>query len=211
MKDYIRNTRGRMFENDVLEFFSRVHPAAPFVLWIPIVLLVLGYALTSGTTTPVQALAFVPLGWLTWQLMEYFIHKKLFHWTGGSPLIRQLSGAEGHVFHHRYPDDDTRLVMPIAVSIILASIIAGLLWLVGRPDVTMPFWCGIVGGYLWYDFMHWSQHYRKPLTEWGRRLRAHHMSHHFADPDTNFGISHMWMDKLLGTAKSRPAGETASE
>lgn len=207
MKDYIRNTRGRMFENDVLEFFSRVHPAAPFVLWIPIVLFVLFSALSSGTSTPVQALAFVPLGWLTWQLMEYFIHKKLFHWAGGTPFIRQISGAEGHVFHHRYPDDDTRLVMPIAVSIILASLIAGLLWLFGRPDVTMPFWCGIVGGYLWYDFMHWSQHYRKPLTKWGHRLRAHHMSHHFADPDTNFGISHMWMDKVLGTMRNRSPGE----
>jgi sterol desaturase/sphingolipid hydroxylase (fatty acid hydroxylase superfamily) len=211
MKDYVRNTRGRMFESDTLEFFSRVHPAAPFVLWIPIVLYVLGSSLVSGSTTPAQAAVFVPLGWLTWQLMEYFIHSRVFHWTGGSPMLRQLTGTEGHVFHHRYPDDDTRLVMPIAVSITLASLIAGGLWLVGQPALTVPFWCGIVGGYLWYDFMHWSQHYRKPLTSWGRRLRAHHMSHHFADPDTNFGISHMWLDKVLGTERVRSPGDATQE
>jgi sterol desaturase/sphingolipid hydroxylase (fatty acid hydroxylase superfamily) len=184
-----------------------VHPAAPFVLWIPIDLYVLGSALVTGASTWTQAVAFVPLGWLTWQMLEYVIHKKLFHWTGGSPLARQLTGTEGHVFHHRYPDDDTRLVMPIAVSIFLASTIWGGLSLLGRPDVTHPFWCGIVAGYLWYDFMHWSQHYRKPLTEWGRRLRAHHMSHHFADPDTNFGISHMWIDRVLGTMRNRAPGD----
>lgn len=203
MKDYIRHQRGRMFESNFLEFFSRVHPAAPFVLWIPVVLYVAISSLLDHTSTPYEFAAMLPLGFLTWQLLEYFIHKKLFHWAGGSPLLRQFTGAEGHVFHHRYPDDDTRLVMPIAVSITLASIIAGVLYLLGRPDLTIPFWCGIVCGYLWYDFMHWSQHYRKPLTNWGRRLRAHHMSHHFADPDTNFGISHMYIDMLLGTMRKR--------
>jgi sterol desaturase/sphingolipid hydroxylase (fatty acid hydroxylase superfamily) len=203
MKEYIRNTRGRMFESEFLEFFSRVHPAAPFALWIPTVSYVFGSSLASGLTTWQVAAAAVPLGFVTWQLLEYFIHKKLFHWSGGSPLVRQLTGAEGHVFHHKYPDDDTRLVMPIAVSIGLASIIAGILYLFGRPDLTVPYWCGIVSGYLFYDFMHWSQHYRKPLTEWGKRLRAHHMSHHFADPDTNFGISHMYMDAIFGTKRNR--------
>jgi len=61
----------------------------------------------------------------------------------------------------------------------------------------------IVIGYLWYDFMHWSTHYRPPSTERGKALRAHHMAHHFADPDKNFGISHMWMDALLGTSLKR--------
>jgi sterol desaturase/sphingolipid hydroxylase (fatty acid hydroxylase superfamily) len=62
-----------------------------------------------------------------------------------------------------------------------------------------------VVGYLWYDFLHWSTHHREPLTAWGRELRAHHMAHHFGDPDKNFGISHMWMDKLLGTLMKRGA------
>ena len=30
MKHYIRNTRGRMFESDFFEFFSKVHPSMPF-------------------------------------------------------------------------------------------------------------------------------------------------------------------------------------
>jgi len=60
-------------------------------------------------------------------------------------------------------------------------------------------------GYLWYDFLHWSTHHREPKTEWGKRLRAHHMAHHFADYGKNFGISHMWMDRVLGTLLKRDA------
>jgi len=195
-RDYVRNQRGRMFESDFFEFFSKVHPSMPFIFWIPVTSYVLGYALVHGMTTPLQTVAMIPVGFLTWQFLEYFIHGKLFHW---------LPGPTGHGFHHKYPDDDTRLVMPLPVSITLASLIGGGLWLVGRPDLMVPYWVGIVVGYLWYDFLHWSTHHREPKTEWGKRLRAHHMAHHFADYGKNFGISHMWMDRMLGTLLKRDA------
>jgi len=202
MKDYVRHQRGRMFESNFFEFFSKVHPSMPFIFWIPIMVAVLARSLWTGVTTWALALAFYPLGWLGWQLLEYFIHKKIFQWEGSGPVSRRFH-AIVHGFHHKYPDDDQRLVMPLPVSIGLATIIGGGLWLIGRPDVTVPLWCGLVGGYLWYDFLHWSTHFRKPLTSWGRQLRAHHMSHHFADTETNFGISHRWIDKALGTLKQR--------
>ena len=194
MRQYVRNTRGRMFESNFLEFFSKVHPRTPFVFWIPVASAVLGYSLYQGITTPLETLAVFPLGFLTWQLAEYWIHKKIFHtWPGPT----------GHGFHHTYPDDDTRLVMPLTVSIALASLIAGGLYLLARHDFTIPYWAGIVGGYLWYDFLHWSTHHREPITAWGKKLRAHHLAHHFGDPDKNFGISHMWMDKVLGSLMKR--------
>jgi dihydroceramide fatty acyl 2-hydroxylase len=106
-----------------------------------------------------------------------------------------------HGFHHKYPDDDQRLVMPLAVSISLGLIINLGLYPLQRLDLTLPLWNGILAGYLFYDFMHWSTHFRKPINAWERKLRAHHMSHHFADHETNFGISHMWVDRVLGTIR----------
>ncbi len=194
LRQYVRNTRGRMFESDFLEFFSKVHPRTPFIFWIPVATALLGYSLYQGLTTPLETVAVLPLGFLTWQLLEYWIHKKIFHtWPGPT----------AHGFHHKYPDDDTRLVMPLTVSITLATLIAGGLSLLQRPDLTIPYWTGIVAGYLWYDFLHWSTHHREPITEWGKKLRAHHLAHHFGDPDKNFGISHMWMDKILGSLIKR--------
>lgn len=194
MRNYVRNTRGRMFQSDFLEFFSKIHPRTPFLFWIPIATGTLGWALFTDVTSPLKALAGVALGYLTWQLLEYWIHKEVFH---------RWPGPTAHGFHHTYPDDDTRLVMPLAVSISLASLILGGLSFLGRPDLTLPYWVGILVGYLWYDFLHWSTHHREPKTEWGKRLRAHHLAHHFGDPDKHFGISHMWMDRLLGTMIKR--------
>jgi dihydroceramide fatty acyl 2-hydroxylase len=206
MKEYVRNQRGRMFESDFLEFFSKVHPAAPFVLWIPVVLGTISYALVTGLTDWRSAAVAVPLGVLSWQWMEYFIHKKLFHWQGIGPISRRFHDIV-HGFHHKYPDDSDRLVMPLAVSISLGGLIGAGLTLLHRPDFTIPWWCGLVGGYVFYDFTHWSTHFRKPLTRWGKKMRAHHMAHHFADIDSNFGISHRYIDGLMGTLRKRSREE----
>lgn len=206
MKTFIRNTRGRMFESDFFEFFSKVNPVAPFVLWVPVVLAVPIWAFLNGVTTLTALATMIPLGFVTWQCAEYFVHKKLFHWQGIGPISRRFHDIS-HGFHHKYPDDPDRLVMPLAVSISLAALVAGLLWLIGRPVFTVPWFTGFLAGYLFYDFMHWSTHFRRPLTAWGKVMRAHHMSHHFADVDTNFGISNRWVDVLMGTLKKRNADE----
>lgn len=206
MKDYVRHTRARMFDNDLFEFFSKGHPSIPFIFYIPIAIGVTGYSLSNGVTTLFHMAAMLPLGWVTWQLMEYFIHKHIFHWEGNGPFTRRMHMIL-HGYHHKYPDDDTRLVMPLFASLSLAVPVALLLSLVEAPAITVPYWLGMLCGYLWYDFIHWSTHFRKPLTEWGKRMRSAHMAHHFADPNVNMGISHMWVDRLLGTAKVRKTAD----
>lgn len=200
--EYQRGASARMFENPFLEACSKVHPVAPFAFYIPIVVALMVYALGTGKSTLAHAALFVPLGWVTWDLMEYGIHRGFFHWEGSGPFTRKLHEII-HGYHHQYPDDSLRLVMPLGASIPLAVVVATLLALVGKPAATIPYFCGIVAGYLFYDFTHWSSHYRPPRTAWGRAIRAHHMAHHFATPDRNFGISHRWVDLLMGTLKKR--------
>jgi len=200
--NYERHQTARMFESDFFEFFSKVHPAVPFIFYIPITAGLMVYGLATGLTSWAMAAAFFALGWLTWDLMEYWIHRGLFHWEGNGPVTRKLHDIL-HGYHHRYPDDPKRLVMPLGASIPLAGVIGWGLWLFHRPDVTLPVFCGVIAGYLFYDFTHWSTHYRDPKTSWGRAIRSHHMAHHFADPTRNFGISHRWIDFIIGTLKQR--------
>ena len=206
MKEYVRNQKGRMFESDFFEFFSKVHPAAPFILWVPIVIALPTWALLNGVSTLPALLVMAPLGFVTWQAAEYFVHKKLFHWMGIGPLSKRFHEIV-HGFHHTYPDDPQRLVMPLAVSISLASLVGGLLWLLHSPAFTVPWFTGFLAGYLFYDFMHWSTHHRRPLTRWGKKMRVHHMAHHFADIDSNLGISHRWVDRVMGTLRRPTPGE----
>jgi sterol desaturase/sphingolipid hydroxylase (fatty acid hydroxylase superfamily) len=191
-----------MFDNAFLEACSRVHPRTPFLFYIPLTAALFVWALYSGTTTLVRSAIFLPLGFLTWVGMEYCIHRYFFHWEGNGPFTQRLHEIT-HGYHHKYPDDEDRLVMPLGASIPMAVLIAGILWVVGTLDWTVPYFLGIVWGYLWYDFLHWSTHHRTPLTAWGKALRAHHMAHHFATPDRNFGISHRWVDMLVGSGGRR--------
>ncbi len=202
MKEYVRHQRARMFDNDLLELFSKTHPAVPFAFWIPVALALPAFAVATGLTRWPALVGFFGLGVFGWQLTEYFVHKKVFHWQGIGPRTRRLHDIL-HGYHHRYPDDGGRLVMPLAVSLSIAALLAGGLWLLVPAFAAVPFFTGFLWGYLFYDFMHWATHFRAPRTAWGRAMRAHHMAHHFADIDSNFGISHRWLDRLLGTARRR--------
>ncbi len=200
MRAYVRHTRGRMFESDFLEFFSKTHPAIPFMFWVPVALAIPIHAAATGLVTGVGLLGFGLLGLIGWQVTEYFVHRHLFHWQGIGPRTRRLHDIV-HGYHHKYPDDPGRLVMPLAVSVGIALLVGGGLALLQRPGATVPFFTGFLWGYLWYDFMHWSTHFRTPRTAWGRAMRGHHMAHHFADIDSNFGISHRWLDSVMGTRR----------
>jgi len=206
--EYQRNTSVRMFQTPLLEWGSRVHPAIPFVFYIPVVLGVATWGFVTHRTTPLWFLALYPAGWVTWDLLEYFIHRGFFHWEGSGPISRRIHQI-AHGYHHTYPDDADRLVMPLGASLPLAALIAFLLFLVGQPQATLPYFCGIVSSYMFYDFTHWATHYRTPKTAWGKAIRAHHMAHHFACPDKNFGISHRWVDVLMGTLRKRPPRDEA--
>ena len=204
MKAYFRDSSARMFENSFLEACSKVHPAIPAIVYLPLIAAVLVYGGLHGelswTLTPVAAIA----GWVTWCFAEYGIHRVVFHWEGNSPLTRRIHDI-AHGYHHRYPDDEKRLVMPLGASVPLAVLLSSTLYFAGHPVFTLPYFCGIVAGYVFYDTVHWATHYRAPKTEWGKAMRAHHMAHHFAVHDRNFGISHRWVDRLMGTFSKRRA------
>ena len=203
---YERHTTARMFETPLLEWGSKVHPSVPFIFYIPIVVGSLAWAFWHHVTTLAWAVPFFVVGWVIWDVLEYVIHRGFFHWEGSGPITRRIH-AIAHGYHHQYPDDPLRLVMPLGASIPLAAVIAGLLWLVHVPAATIPIFAGIVSAYLLYDFTHWSTHYRTPKTAWGKAIRAHHMAHHFAVPDKNYGISHRWIDRIVGTLRTRPPRE----
>src|SRR5262252_3275129 len=99
--DYTRNASERMFENDFLEACSKIHPSVPFLFYIPIIVFAEGYALFVGTTSVTMAMVFIPLGTVTWQFLEYSIHRGFFHWEGMGPLTQRVHEII-HAYHHRY-------------------------------------------------------------------------------------------------------------
>ena len=187
----------RMFDNDLLDKLSRVHPAVPPILFIPAILfgLVDGIVQGAGWATPLWVLA----GYFFWTLTEYWLHRIVFHFEPEAGIGAKLHFII-HGVHHDHPNDPMRLVMPPSVSIPLASLfIWGFYAVVGSPAF-LPFGAGFLSGYLFYDMLHYYVHHHVPKSELGKRLRELHMRHHFQDHERGYGVSAPFWDHVFGTA-----------
>ncbi|MBV9945589.1 MAG: sterol desaturase family protein [Myxococcales bacterium] len=198
----------RMFENDVLERFSRIHPATPFVVWVPVALLFLvrsalrsGAGATGAPTAPVIAGLFVA-GIAVWTFAEYVLHRCVFHWTNDTPWGKRVHFLL-HGVHHDFPSDKDRLVMPVLTSAPLAVLFYALFTMTLGRAVGEPFFAGFVVGYLFYDGTHYHVHHFVPSTRWGKFLRRHHMTHHHADHHGGFGVSSPLWDLVFRTMPSK--------
>jgi sterol desaturase/sphingolipid hydroxylase (fatty acid hydroxylase superfamily) len=166
-----------MFENGVLEKFSRIHPATPFVVYLP----VMGTMLyrTWGRHVPLLTVVGLMFGGLVlWTLAEYFLHRYVFHWYRDTPFGRRTHFLL-HGVHHDYPNDGDRLVMPLLTSAPLAVIFYALFYFaLGGARLSEPVFAGFAIGYLCYDGTHYAVHHFKQTTRLGRFLKRHHMLHH---------------------------------
>jgi sterol desaturase/sphingolipid hydroxylase (fatty acid hydroxylase superfamily) len=197
----------RMFESDLLDKLSRVHPSVPVIIFLPAILVLLGLGIARMSFLPLLGL--FAGGYAFWTLMEYWIHRGIFHFEPEEGFGARLHWII-HGVHHDHPNDPMRLVMPPSVSVPLSSLFClGFYAVLGSPW-WLPFAAGFLGGYLFYDMTHYHLHHHMPTTRLGKRLRELHMRHHFQDDTKGYGISAPWWDKAFRTysAKaSRDPGE----
>lgn len=208
----------RMFRGDLIERLSHVHPLVPHVLYLPLIALMVALAVQAGQGLGPIALL-LAAGALTWSLVEYVIHRFLFHppqWIEDETRAVTASLGRGeavlpalpslrhkfyflvHGVHHDYPNDSGRLVMPPSVSIPLALLFFFLFrWLLG--SVAPAAFGGFVAGYLVYDTTHYFTHHSAGRTALGRYQKKRHFRHHYYDSTRNFGVSSPLWDLMLGT------------
>ena len=192
----------RMFDSDFLDKFSRVHPAVPPIIFVPVIVALLVVAL--GRSSVLGVLGLIAAGYVFWTLTEYWLHRVVFHFEPEAGIGARLHWMM-HGVHHDHPNDPKRLVMPPGASIPLALLFTGVFVLVVGSPTWMPFEAGFLGGYLFYDSLHYYVHHHRPKSRWGKRLRELHMRHHFQDDTAGFGVSAPWWDHVFGTAAPRKA------
>jgi dihydroceramide fatty acyl 2-hydroxylase len=194
-----------MFDSKLLDFFSRVHPSVPVIVFVPAIV-----AMEIWSLSKVSVLASIGLfagGYLLWTLFEYWLHRLVFHFEPDKGLGARLHWII-HGVHHDHPNDPLRLVMPPAVSVPLAAIVFLLIWLAAGADYAPGVAAGFFTGYLIYDMLHYALHHHVPKSRLGKRLRERHMRHHFQDDTKGFGISAPYWDELFRTSPMS-RGETA--
>ena len=212
----------RMFKSDIMEYFSHVHPAAPHVLFVPLISFAIWWSLSSGTTLT-MTLAFFALGVLLWTGTEYFVHRYFFHppphiedetreiiarLPENTPIMAEMPTMRHKIYflvhgvHHDFPNDSRRLVMPPTVSGPLALAFWLLFSATMGPGAPATF-AGFVLGYLVYDTIHFLTHHASGKTRLGKFLKRRHFRHHYADSSRDFGVSTPLWDVIMRTYSGR--------
>jgi dihydroceramide fatty acyl 2-hydroxylase len=189
-----------MFDSDLLDRLSRVHPAVPPLIFLPAIAVLFVVGARDQTTAATVGL--VAAGWLFWTLAEYWIHRLVFHFEPDSGPGARFHWII-HGVHHDHPNDPLRLVMPPSVSVPLAVAFYGLFVLVLGTSAGSVFAAGFLLGYLVYDMTHYFLHHRRPKSRVGKLMRELHMRHHFQDDTRGFGISAPFWDYVFGTPLRR--------
>ena len=189
-----------MFENQLLDRLSRVHPAVPVFIFVPAIAVL--FALAVGELGAATIAALFVAGYFFWTLSEYWIHRVIFHFEPEDGLGARLHWII-HGVHHDHPNDPLRLVMPPSVSVPLSSLFCLGFWAVLGTPHWYAFGAGFLAGYLLYDMTHYFLHHHRPKSRMGKRLRELHMRHHFQDDTTGFGISAPYWDKFFRTFPSK--------
>lgn len=190
----------RFFENDFCEFLTRTVWWVIPVVWLPVVAWNQMLSIQRGLL-PAHVVAVMLCGVFIWTLMEYSLHRFLFHIKTssyrGNTLHYLLHGC-----HHKHPMDGYRLVFPPAATALLCVPF----WLLARlliPYKAVPaaFGGGLLG-YVMYDVTHYYLHHGNPFNEITRNLKKYHLNHHFKVQTNSFGITSSLWDWVFGTLPS---------
>ena len=161
-----------MFASEFIDAFSRVPWFVVPIIYVPLITAFIAKGASAGVSWWGLAIQ-LAVGWFAWTLLEYWLHRTLFHWqpaTSWGPRFHFIL----HGVHHKWHQDRYRLVMPPAASLGLAVLFFGLTWLSGKALAPLfadtwiwAFFGGLAWGYLVYDMVH----YYTPVSY--THLRAH--------------------------------------
>jgi sterol desaturase/sphingolipid hydroxylase (fatty acid hydroxylase superfamily) len=178
-----------------MEVFSKVPFFVPLIIYIPVIAYFL-YRAAAGGLEILPLLGLFALGVLAWTVAEYILHRFVFHYQPKSKWGQRLHFIF-HGVHHDYPRDRLRLVMPPSASIPLAFGFYFLFKLFLPPPNLFAFYPGFVAGYLVYDMMHYAMHHANFTSGWFKRIKQHHMLHHYDDMSKGYGVSSVLWDKIF--------------
>lgn len=165
----------------------RGHPALPFVLTLPFI----GFWLDRYAARPAHgvlaAVGLFVLGALLWTLIEYLMHRFLFHFRARGP-VGQVIAFVVHGHHHVTPLELSRLAATPVQLGSLALLVGGLVQL-AWPEAWTLIMAGFLSAYAAYEAIHHLAHHDPPRRGPLAFLVRHHLRHHYERSDACWGIS----------------------
>jgi sterol desaturase/sphingolipid hydroxylase (fatty acid hydroxylase superfamily) len=145
----------------------------------------------------VDCLYLVLAGLAAWTLLEYLVHRFVFHRY--SSVGRRL-----HQFHHDHPNDPDAERSSLSTPLIALPI--GVLLIVTAGEDGSAIFAGLLLGYLAFIVVHYAVH-RWPIepNSWLYSAKMRHLTHHRFD-NCNYGVTTIFWDIVFRT-NARIIGE----
>lgn len=181
---------------------SKLGYFSEFLLFPPLVVFATLLAFhRSALLHPVVWLSLYAIGLVGWTLIEYLLHRLVFH---HAPVFSAI-----HARHHHAPQE--LIGTPGWASVLLGLMaVAGPSWVVFGFDLGTAVTAGLVTGYLWYVFVHYATHQFTPRRGcYLYRARLRHALHHHRSDEGNFGVTTGIWDAVFGTAIEAPQTRSA--
>lgn len=181
------------------ERLTKMHYSVPFFFYIPVICFFLYQAIVVKEMNALHFLWILPMITIFWSWLEYFLHKHVLHRKeDGSPTIELANKV--HEAHHAYPNDSYRLAVHLWASIPGGIVFYGLCFLIFGSYLADAVFAGLVFYYLVYEFAHISAHKINSDNPILKKIKQHHLKHHFKDDSKDFGFTFKFWDKIFGTS-----------
>jgi 4-hydroxysphinganine ceramide fatty acyl 2-hydroxylase len=197
-KNYVSNSQEsvRMFKSDLFESLSKVHFTIPLFIFVPVILFC-AYEAFQHSIGFISFCGLFILGLFIWTFVEYIMHRFVFHYMPPDKPWAMRLHFIFHGVHHDYPSDAKRLVLPPSVSIPLATGFYFLFKALLPVNYVFGFFPGFILGYLIYDISHYAIHHFNFKGSIWKKIKQHHMLHHYQDPGKGYGVSSPLWDKIF--------------
>ena len=191
-----------------MEMLSRTHWWMIPLLWLPVIALAFQYSSAKNGWS--QTMTLFSMGVVAWTLVEYSLHRFLFHLDDKLPdhHLFIVLHFTFHGVHHYFPMDRLRLVFPPALAIIIGSALFSALSYLFTVDTTVGLFSGGLLGYVMYDMTHYYVHHGVPIGYYFRYLKSYHLEHHYRDYHMGYGITSTFWDHVFGTFTPLSKGRT---
>lgn len=136
----------------------------------------------------------VALGAAAWTLMEYALHRFVFHAASA-----RGPGAREHRRHHAQVDYFAPWWQKALGALPVTAVVLPVATLLFGATIGLAFTGGFLGAYLLYEVLHRRAHTRPPRGPYGRWRRRNHFAHHFVDPRRGQGVTSPVWDRVFGT------------
>lgn len=189
--------QAQLFENPFLEMLTKTHPLLIWGMYVPILSYLIYLGATDHGFSTMRIIGLFLAGAFFWSLFEYVAHRFLFHWDPKTDRAKKIVYVL-HGNHHHFPRDRQRLFMPPVPSLIIATTLFSIMWLI-MGSFALAFFPGFLIGYLMYGTMHYAIHAWNPPFRWMKPLWRNHHLHHYKNEHNGYGVSSTLWDHVFGT------------